>query len=75
MHSSLLGNGRCIFATGQFGERTGDGRPDPSAHEPPPKPTLVLNLPEERLEGLQNKPGQKLALEVEKMGAIKSFRT
>jgi hypothetical protein len=25
----------------------------------------VLNLPEERMEGLQNKPGQKLALEVE----------
>ena len=46
---------------------TGDPIPraDPSTPEAPPKPTLMLNLPEEQLEGLQNRPDQKLALDVE----------
>ncbi len=32
------------------------------------KPTLVLELPEDRLEGLERKPGQRLALDVENGG-------
>ena len=48
---------------------TGDPIPraEPSDSESQ-RPTLVLNLPEDRLEGLEREPGQKLTLDVENGG-------
>lgn len=43
--------------------------PSGSASESPDSgPTLVLDLPEDRLEGLERRPGQRLALDVENGG-------
>ena len=51
------------------GSATSDPIPrfEPSAPESP-GPTLVLKLPEDRLEGLKRDPGQRLAVDVENGG-------
>lgn len=49
---------------------TGDPIPRAEPSDPePPEPVLTLNLPEDRLENLERRPGQKLAVDVENSGS------
>jgi hypothetical protein len=68
---AFLATAGAFLLLANLGSEPATGIPIPLA-EPSdpesPKPVLVLNLPKERLEGLQRGPGQRLALDVENGG-------
>jgi hypothetical protein len=68
---AFLASAGAFLLLANFGsnQATGDTIPRAKSPEPgSPKPALVLNLPEDRLKGLQREPGQKLVLNVENEG-------